>query len=300
MPELPEVETVCQGIKPALVGSKFLDVILNRSNLRWPLPSDMPKRLKFSLVKKVSRRGKYILIETDNLNTLIIHLGMTGRIIITKDELYQEDVGAFYHNTARNSKNLTKVWEKHDHVVFKFVNIEGKEQNLIYNDTRRFGAMDLVKSEAVLSHKWLRNLGPEPLSSEFSLNYLEKRLIRKKNTIKSALMSQEVVAGIGNIYASEILWKSRVSPLRLSDSLRRIEINRIIKETKNVLNNAILKGGSSLKDFKNTSGGMGYFQMHFSVYDREKESCKNKKCSNKIQRIIQSGRSSFFCNNCQH
>ncbi len=300
MPELPEVETVCQGIKSSLLGSKFVDVILNRLDLRWPLPTDMKRRLNFSRIINVGRRGKFIIIETDNSSSLIVHLGMSGRIIIEKDGINQEDVGAFYHNTSRTKNVLNEAWSKHDHVVFKLIDSKEEEKTFIYNDARRFGAMDLVNSKLILSHKWLKKLGPEPLEKYFSSKYLGEKLSGKSSTIKTVLMDQSVVCGIGNIYASEILWNSGVSPFRPSYTLKRYEIGKIVRETKNVLNSAILKGGSSLKDFRSTSGAIGYFQMHFSVYDRDKKVCKNKSCHNLIRKVTQNGRSSFFCSKCQH
>lgn len=300
MPELPEVETVCIGISSKIVGTKLLDIKLNRPDLRWPLPVDLVKRLKYSVITKVSRRGKYILVGASNGETLIIHLGMSGRIVIEKDGFPSEETGAFYHNTERHNTTLTPVFSKHDHVILRLLGKSGFKSTLIYNDARRFGAMDLVKSDSVEMHKWLINLGPEPLEDEFDVNYLSKKIQGKTKTIKSAMIDQSLIAGIGNIYASEILWRAGIAPLRAAGSLKKKEIKNLVNHTRGVLSDAILKGGSSLKDFRNTSGELGYFQIYFNVYDRENKPCKNDKCRNLIKKINQNGRSSFFCNNCQH
>ncbi len=300
MPELPEVETVCQGIKSSILGAKFSLIKLYRPDLRWPLPKSMDKRLRSSKVVAVRRRGKYILISTDNDCTLIVHLGMSGRIIIAKEGHIKEEAGAFYHNTLRRQNKFTDVVSKHDHVIFIFDCPTGERIKLIFNDARRFGAIDLANTRKTLCHKWLQNLGPEPLESDFSVKYLKEKVKKKGNTIKAALLDQSFVSGIGNIYASEILWHARISPLRICNTLNIYEIRKLMVEIRNVLSKAILKGGSSLKDFRNTDGDLGYFQMYFNVYDREGKGCRNKKCCEYVKKIVQNGRSSFFCNSCQH
>ena len=299
MPELPEVETVCQGMRSEIIGCRFRKVQLNRPDLRWKLPLDMGERLNGSVVNKVIRRGKYILIESNNSKTLIIHLGMSGRLIIKKGKHKKIESGAFYHNTNRKKNVLSSMFKKHDHVLFYLARENEELVTLVYNDARRFGAIDLVDTPFASSHKWLKSLGPEPFGEDFSVTYLKMKFKKKVSSIKAALLDQTTVAGIGNIYVSEILWKVRVSPFRKAGELNEIELEKIIQETQSVLNTAILKGGSSLKDFKNTNGDMGYFQTQFNVYDRDGLNCKSDKCSGIIKRVFQNGRSSYFCNCCQ-
>ena len=300
MPELPEVETVCRGIKSEIIGCRFEKIHLNRPDLRWKLPLDMGEKLNGSVVDRVIRRGKYILIKSSNSKTLIIHLGMSGRVIIKKGEHKQNETGAFYHNTNRKENGLSSTFTKHDHVVFHFIR-EKNEDNLtlVYNDARRFGAIDVVETVSAFGHKWLKSLGPEPFGECYSVSYLKKKLWKRVTSIKAALLDQSIVAGIGNIYASEILWKAKLSPYRKAGDLDELELEKIVQETKSVLNKAILKGGSSLKDFKNTHGDIGYFQNQFNVYDRDGLNCKNKKCFGLIKKVVQNGRSSYFCNRCQ-
>ena len=268
MPELPEVETVRRGLLE-LVGKEILAVELNRPDLRFPFPDDMDS-IAGRKVMGVDRRAKYLLIRLEGDLTWLAHLGMTGR--------------------------FGRVLEgKHDHVIIDFVD----GTRLVYTDPRRFGIMDLIHGKN--EHKLLSHLGPEPLGTGWSGKLLYKALRDRSISIKSALLDQKIVVGIGNIYASEILFRAGVSPKRLAKNVSEKMANRIYDETQIVLMTAIEAGGSTLKDgqFKQIDGNLGYFPHEFAVYDREDEICTSVECSNIIKRMVQSGRSTFYCSRCQ-
>lgn len=282
MPELPEVETVMRGIEPAMTGHKIHKLILNRPDLRWPFPSGMEERVSGTKVRGLRRRSKYILADLDSDETLLIHLGMSGRILVSRDPL-----GNFAHDHPP--------LQKHDHVIFDMEN----GARITFNDPRRFGAMDLLETNLGDAHPLLCKIGPEPFGNAFNEGYLVNILKKKNSPIKSALLDQRVVAGLGNIYVCEVLFKAGISPKTIARKIsakRTMPISQIIKE---VLAEAIEAGGSTLKDFRHSDGELGYFQHRFKVYGREGEPCVNEGCETKIRRIVQSGRSSFYCPKCQ-
>ena len=286
MPELPEVEIVRQSLSKNIIGKKINKVLVRNRNLRLKLRYSFENKLKGRLITKIRRFSKYIIIELDNKSYCIVHLGMSGTIHIIDNKKKNSFTNtSFYH-----SPNLPK---KHNHVEFFFNN-----KKLIYNDPRRFGFFQLIKNKINLKKRF-KNFGPEPFNKEFNLNYLTKYLKKKKKNIKSFLLDQKFVSGIGNIYASEILYFSKVHPLKSAKNLTRSECEKIIINSKKVLNNAILKGGSSIRDFKNTLGDLGQFQKEFKVYGRDKKNCKRQSCSGKIYKITQANRSTFYCQMCQ-
>ena len=282
MPELPEVETVRRGLMPAILGQIIFMAEVNRPDLRWPFPKNMAKRLTGARVTALRRRSKYILMDLDRGETLIIHLGMSGRMLISGFKL-----GNFFteHPAA----------EKHDHVVFQMEN----GARVTFNDARRFGAMDLATTAEVENHKFLTSLGPEPLGNSFNEGYLKGALAGKNTPIKTALLDQRIIAGLGNIYVCEVLYRSKILPTQKAATLSKLAIGKIVSTIREVLEEAISAGGSSLKDYRQTGGELGYFQHNFQVYGREGETCKEKVCKGTIKRITQAGRSSFFCPKCQ-
>ena len=286
MPELPEVETVVQGLLTAITGKLIKTVTINRPNLRWPFPKGMKERLEGNVVLNVNRRSKYILVELSLGETMIMHLGMSGRVLIHQGKA-QNNHENFYFNQPEI--------EKHDHVIFDFE--EGIR--VVYNDPRRFGAIDVCKSKELSTHKMISNLGIEPLSNQFNADFLLEKFKGSKTTIKAALLNQRHVCGLGNIYVCEALWRSGISPLKLAGQIKINKIELLTTAIRKVLLEAISSGGSSLKDFKNTEGALGYFQHNFNVYDSEGNSCKTVGCCETIKKIVQAGRSTFFCNNCQ-
>lgn len=276
MPELPEVETVVSGLTPHLKNRRFSRVELRRKDLRIPFPKDFAERLEGAKIKDISRRAKYILILLDTGETLVVHLGMSGTLV-------------FYDGKPR----------KHDHVAFIFDN--GKK--LVFNDPRRFGLMDLVTDTH--THKLFVHLGPEPLSDDFNSVTLKASLNGSSAPIKVAIMDQKRVVGVGNIYASESLFRAHISPLRKANSLKNGEISALCVAIKSVLSDAIRSGGSTLRDFVRSSGDSGYFQHHFDVYGRENKPCL---CAAKpdiltsrplVKKIVQQGRATYYCSRCQ-
>ncbi|MDA8585795.1 bifunctional DNA-formamidopyrimidine glycosylase/DNA-(apurinic or apyrimidinic site) lyase [Rhodobacteraceae bacterium] len=282
MPELPEVETVRRGLLPVMEGSEILRADVNRPDLRWPFPDRMADRLTGKTVTALRRRSKYILADLSSGETLIIHLGMSGRILISGDPL-----GQFHHDHPAP--------EKHDHVVFHLTN----GGRVTFNDPRRFGAMDLIATKHIETHKLLAFLGPEPLGNNFDEPYLVQALKTRRTPIKSALLDQRVVAGLGNIYVCEVLFRASVSPLRKAAQISDKRIASLVPIIRDVLSEAIAAGGSSLKDYRQTDGELGYFQHNFRVYGREAEPCQTFDCKGVISRVVQSGRSSFYCPVCQ-
>jgi len=287
MPELPEVETVRRGLIPELQGRLIVKAIQNRPDLRWPLPERFAERLTGQRVERIGRRGKYLLLELGSRETLIVHLGMSGRFLI--------------HSAAKNQKiaefhqSVGDASGKHDHVVLE---IEGGGR-AVFNDARRFGAMDLWPTNDVDNHKLLSGMGPEPLSNSFNGQHLVDEFAGRKTSLKAALLDQRRVAGLGNIYVCEALFGSKLSPTRAAGSLSTKECNRLASVIRQVLETAIDAGGSSLRDFHGASGELGYFQHAFKVYDREGASCPRGRCSGQIDRIVQSARSTYYCPSCQ-
>lgn len=282
MPELPEVETVRRGLAPVMEGKIILAADIRRPDLRWPFPEHMQQRLTGKRILRLWRRSKYILAELDSSETLLIHLGMSGRMLITRTD-------------GASLDQAPPPLAKHDHVVFEMED----GVRVIFNDTRRFGAMDIASTDALDSHKLLRNLGPEPLSNGFNESYLKSRLKTKKSPIKSALLDQGIIAGLGNIYVCEVLFRTQIDPKAQSNTLIGPQVNSLVPAIRSVLTEAIEAGGSTLKDHRQSDGDLGYFQHKFRVYGREGEHCMREDCSGKIDRIVQSGRSSFYCPQCQ-
>ena len=282
MPELPEVETVMRGLAPAMEGAVIAKAKVNRPNLRWPFPPKMAGRLTGQKVLGLRRRSKYILADLGSGETLLVHLGMSGRMTVSGDPL-----GQFVHDHPKA--------EKHDHVVFDMDN----GARVTFNDPRRFGAMDLLDTATAEAHKLLCDIGPEPLGNGFNEDYLLAQLTGRKMPIKSALLDQKIVAGLGNIYVCEALFRGGISPKRSVNKIADRRIKALVPIIREVLSEAIEAGGSSLKDFRQADGNLGYFQHSFDVYGREGEACKTDDCGAPILRITQSGRSSFYCAQCQ-
>lgn len=281
MPELPEVETVRRGLQPHLEGARLTDVIQNRPDLRFPLPEDFVHRLRGATVKRLTRRAKYMLAELSTGETLVIHLGMTGRFLVGETK-----PGRFHHVAGDDPK--------HTHIVLG----TDKGARIAFNDARRFGYMDLIPTDRLDEHPYFKGLGPEPLSDAFNAKALAATLKGRKQNIKVTLLDQRIVAGLGNIYVSEALFRARIHPERPAGSLKPKELNLLVEAVKAVLEQAVEAGGSTLKDFRSADGELGYFQHRFRVYDREGEPCPAP-CKGEIRRIVQGGRSTFFCPSCQ-
>ena len=282
MPELPEVETIMRGVSLFLEGATIKKVRLNRPDLRWPFPENFAKRLSETKVLGLKRRSKYILVDLSTNETLLIHLGMSGRILISGSK-----IGNFFREPTKISK--------HDHVIFEL----NDGTIITYNDPRRFGAMDLAKTNDLNNHKFLKKLGPEPLGNNFNSDYLRSKLSKKESPIKNVLLDQSVVSGLGNIYVCEALFMSGISPKKKAFKISKDKCEELVQNIRIILNAAIQAGGSSLKDFTDIQGNSGYFQFEFYVYGRDNQRCKTRSCDRNIKRISQSGRSSFYCPNCQ-
>ncbi len=292
MPELPEVETVRRGIAPALEGRRIRAAEARRADLRWPLPERMAERLAGRRVLALRRRSKYILADLDDGWSWLIHLGMTGRFTVGPIAGPRAVVGGFAHATPADRP--ADALGVHDHVV-----VETDAARLVYNDVRRFGAMDLCRTEALEAHKLLAALGPEPLGDGFHAAYLAEAFAGKATSVKAALLDQRIVAGLGNIYVCEALHRAGVSPRRLAGGLSRARIARLADAIRGVLIEAIAAGGSSLRDYRQADGALGYFQHAFAVYGRADAACRAEGCSGEIKRIVQTGRSTFYCPRCQ-
>jgi formamidopyrimidine-DNA glycosylase len=274
MPELPEVETVCRGLAESLTGKRLAKLEQHRLDLRTALPLRFEARVKGRRVDRIERRAKYIQIFLDGGLVILLHLGMSGRLIITPQAVKAG---------------------KHDHLVFHF----DDNTCVRFNDPRRFGCCDLVEAEDLPEHKWLRHLGLEPLGEELTGDWLKQKFKGRSTSIKTALMDQRLVVGVGNIYASEALFYAGISPKRRAGACKTAELARLAPAVQKVLRAAIAAGGSSLRDYRQTNGELGYFQHHFAVYGREGEICPDCRCvsakTGGIQCITQAGRSSFYC-----
>jgi formamidopyrimidine-DNA glycosylase len=278
MPELPEVETVRRGLQGVLEGRWLARVVARRPDLRIPLPQGFAKRLTGRRIVKLTRRAKYILAALDDGEILLMHLGMSGHFSV------------YARGSPHAGGNGT-----HDHIVFE----TDRGDHVVFTDHRRFGLMTLVKAGEESRHKLLAELGPEPLSDAFSTTGLAGALKGKRTPIKAALLDQRVVAGLGNIYVCEALFRATVSPKRISATLKPAQIVRLVDAVKAVLEDAIKAGGSSLRDYRRTDGELGYFQHTFAVYDRAGERCVRRGCNGTVKRVVQSGRSTFYCPRCQ-
>ncbi|MEM7767536.1 MAG: bifunctional DNA-formamidopyrimidine glycosylase/DNA-(apurinic or apyrimidinic site) lyase [Pseudomonadota bacterium] len=280
MPELPEVETVRRGLVPVMEGRRVLKLTANRPDLRFPLPDRFEKRVTGQAVTRLGRSAKFLCADLESGETLVMHLGMSGRFVVEG-----KTPGIFVHETARDPV--------HDHVVF---NLEGGV-TVTYNDPRRFGFMEIWPTAGFDGYPRLKSLGPEPLSNGFHADYLTSALKGRQTPIKAALLDQKVVAGLGNIYVCEALFRAGISPRRKAASIGPKRAARLVPVINEVIAEAIEAGGSSLRDFSATDGALGYFQHRFRVYDRENQPCLT--CSRPVSRIVQSGRSTFFCGTCQ-
>ena len=287
MPELPEVETVRRGLAPVMEGQRFAKVEVRRGDLRWPLPKGFAQTLHGKTVEGLGRRAKYLLADLSSGDVLLMHLGMSGSFRVGKDSA----PGRYYRERSKSTV--------HDHVVFHMSN----GATVTFNDPRRFGSMKLVSRAKLDNEPLLRALGPEPLGNEFDAAMLAKACAGKKTSLKAALSDQRVVAGLGNIYVCEALFRARLSPKRRASTIADRQgkpterAEKLVGAIKAVLMDAIKAGGSSLRDHRRADGSLGNFQHNFQVYDREGEPCPD--CKGKIKRIVQVGRSTFYCPSCQ-
>jgi len=289
VPELPEVETVRRGLAPAMEDARFERVEVRRRDLRWPLPKDFVRALEGKTVTGLGRRAKYLLADLSSGDVLLMHLGMSGSFRVGKDAR----PGVYYHERSKSTA--------HDHVVFHMSN----GAVVTFNDPRRFGLMKLVPRAKLDQEPLLRALGPEPLGNEFDAAMLARACKGKKTSLKAALSDQKVVAGLGNIYVCEALIRARLSPKRMASTIAagsgapNERAEKLVDAIKAVLNDAIKAGGSSLRDHRRTDGALGDFQHSFRVYDREGKPCPTPGCTGTVKRIVQTGRSTFFCPVCQ-
>lgn len=297
MPELPEVETVRRGLAPVMEGATIRRLELRRGDLRFPLPEKLAEAVEGQTIAGLSRRAKYLLIDLANGMTILSHLGMSGSFRIEHGKTSDvEQPGDFHHPRSKD--------EKHDHVIFHLESEKGLTR-IIYNDPRRFGFMDLFARAEMDSHPSFSGLGPEPVGNLLDASYLAGRFAGKAQPLKSALLDQRVVAGLGNIYVCEALWRSHLSPLRAAGTLVTKTgkpgkvLDGLVDAIRAVIAEAIVAGGSSLRDHIQTDGSLGYFQHRFAVYDREGEPCRTEGCGGTVERIVQSGRSTFYCSRCQ-
>jgi formamidopyrimidine-DNA glycosylase len=296
MPELPEVETVRRGLEPAMEGARFNKVEVHRGDLRWPLPKDFAERLQGKTVTGIGRRAKYLLADLSSGDVLLMHLGMSGSFYVFAEKSRRGDganPGNYYHERSQHAA--------HDHVIFHM----SSGAVVTFNDPRRFGSMKIVARKDLDAEPLLNKLGPEPLGNEFDAAMLARACKGKKTSLKAALSDQRVVAGLGNIYVCEALHRARLSPKRMASTIAaksgapNERAEHLVDGIKAVLRDAIKAGGSSLRDHKRTDGELGMFQHHFRVYDREGEKCPTPGCRGTVKRIVQNGRSTFFCPVCQ-
>jgi formamidopyrimidine-DNA glycosylase len=293
MPELPEVETVRRGLEPVLVGNAFARIEQRRADLRFPLPKNFGMRLSGRRIEALDRRAKYLLARLDDGEVLVMHLGMTGRFSIDRTNGRSIELGEV--------EDEPRPAPKHEHIVFHL----GDGTLVRYSDTRRFGLMDLIRAERLDTHALFKGLGIEPLSRAFTPQWLARRLKGKATSIKAALLDQRLIAGLGNIYACEALHRAGISPMKLAGALATKsgkspkKIEALVAAIKAVLSDAIKAGGSSLRDYKRADGRLGRFQHRFKVYNREGKPCPRKGCGGTVRRIVQGGRSTFYCPTCQ-
>ena len=286
MPELPEVETIRRGLAPVLEGARLTRVEARRPDLRFPLPEGFVQRLTGARIERLERRAKYLLAALDRDETLVMHLGMSGRFEISGEQASLRP-GAFALAQAPDPR--------HAHVVFE---TEGGAV-VTYYDPRRFGYMDLIVTDRLAEHPWFSGLGPEPLGPDFDAAALERAFAGRRQSVKATLLDQRVVAGLGNIYVCEALFRAGIDPARPAGALSRRKLGALVKSIQSVLGEAIEAGGSTLRDYATADGTLGYFQHSFSVYGREGEACRKRGCRGRIKRIVQGGRSTFACTRCQ-
>jgi formamidopyrimidine-DNA glycosylase len=292
MPELPEVETVRRGLEPAMEGARFIHVETRRGDLRRPFPQDFVRRLEGETVIGLGRRAKYLLADLSNGEVLVMHLGMSGSFRIAYADAAATP-GDFHHSRSED--------RAHDHVVFEM----SSGARIVFNDPRRFGLMLLVRRAELDSHPLMKEVGPEPLGNAFDAAMLAQACAGSRRDLKAALMDQTTVAGLGNIYVCEALHRARLSPKRCAGTLASRtgaateRAGALVDAIKAVLTEAIAAGGSTLRDHRRPDGELGYFQHHFRVYGREGDPCVTPGCKGQVKRIVQAGRSTFFCPTCQ-
>jgi len=295
MPELPEVETVKRGLAPVMEGSKIRRADLRRPDLRFPFPPAFSEKLAGRRVTSLGRRAKYLLIDLEGGDVVIAHLGMSGSFRVEGAEAV-ETPGDFHLPRSKDTR--------HDHVVFHLETPEG-ERRVVYNDPRRFGFMDLARREDLAAHAFFRDLGAEPTGNTLDADYIAAKFRGRQTPLKAALLDQKNIAGLGNIYVCEALWRSHLSPERHAGTLvtaagkPKAELLALTEAIRQVIADAIEAGGSTLRDHIRADGSLGYFQHSFSAYDRAGEPCRTPGCAGTIGRIVQSGRSTFYCAACQ-
>ncbi len=288
MPELPEVEVVKRSLISKTQNLIVKAVKINDGRLRYKINRNKIKKIIGLKFKKISRRSKYLLFFFNKGTVMLVHLGMTGKFFFVNSRKTKYKT-SFYYNINEDKD------KKHDHIIFDL----SSNQKLIYNDVRKFGFIKIIKQVNLDQNVHLKHLGPEPLGTKFNIEYFKNYIKGKERTIKDLLMDQKFISGLGNIYVNEILFFSRINPLKKIKKLKNIEIENIIRICKNIISKAIKLGGSSIKNFSSSSGKKGLFQQHFSVYGKNGENCPNVKCKGKIKKIVISNRASFFCKKCQ-
>ncbi|MES2896991.1 MAG: bifunctional DNA-formamidopyrimidine glycosylase/DNA-(apurinic or apyrimidinic site) lyase [Pseudomonadota bacterium] len=286
MPELPEVETVRRGLQPVLEGRRLARVEVRRADLRFPFPEGFVQRLTGATIQRLDRRAKYLIAELDRGETLVMHLGMSGRFEIARPQGAVRP-GEFHYAADPDPK--------HAHVVLD----TDDGDRVTYYDPRRFGYMALLDTATRDQHPWFAGLGPEPLSPAFDANLLEKAFAGRKQGPKTLLLDQRIVAGLGNIYVCEALNRARISPFKPAGGIKPARLGPLVEIIREVLNEAIAAGGSTLRDYAAADGALGYFQHRFRAYDREGQACLNEGCGGVVARQVQAGRSTFFCPDCQ-
>ena len=299
MPELPEVETVRRGLAPVMEGARIARVEQRRADLRFPFPPDFVTRLEDQRIKALGRRAKYLLADLSSGDVLVMHLGMSGsfRIVESLAPSVSDAPGAFHHPRSKN--------ERHDHVVLHLETAAGAPAHVIYNDPRRFGFMTLAARAGLETHPFFAHLGLEPLGNALDGQWLATAFAGRTTPLKAALLDQKLIAGLGNIYVCEALWRARLSPMRAAGTLvtksgrPTAAAGHLAEAIRTVLGEAVAAGGSTLRDHMKTDGTLGYFQHSFAAYDREGAPCRHPGCRGTIARIVQSGRSTFYCRACQ-
>jgi formamidopyrimidine-DNA glycosylase len=286
MPELPEVETVRRGLTPVLAGARLAHVEARRPDLRFPLPQGFGQRLTGARIERLDRRAKYLLAPLDRGETLVMHLGMTGRFEVASPDAARRP-GGFALAQAPDPR--------HAHVVLE----TDAGATITFYDPRRFGYMDLIPTDALTEHPWFEGLGPEPLGPGFNVSYLARRFAARRQPVKTLLLDQRVVAGLGNIYVCEALHRAAIAPNTPAGALNRASLGKLAHAVRRILEEAIAAGGSTLRDFATTDGALGYFQHRFRVYGRDGEPCRRRGCGGRIARTVHAGRSTFACDRCQ-
>ncbi len=296
VPELPEVETVRRGLDPAMTGARIVQAELRRADLRFPFPPDFARRLEGQTIVSVGRRAKFLIFDLAAGPTLIVHLGMSGSLRIERDGADAATPGRFHHERSKMAA--------HDHVVLHLATVAGDAVRVVFNDPRRFGFM-LLAEDGSANHPMLSGLGPEPTGDGLDAEALRAMFKDRRTPLKAALLDQRRIAGLGNIYVCEALWRAELSPKRAAGAIAvngkraAARRGRLASAIRSVIAEAIEAGGSSLRDYVHADGSLGYFQHSFSVYDREGDPCPRPTCSGAVTRIVQSGRSTFYCPVCQ-